>query len=90
MRELFATGRVADLILLILAIEAALLWLGGKRTGDLRVFKDMAPGLFSGACLALALRGALTGVEWMWIAAALMAACAGHAIELVTRLRKGT
>jgi hypothetical protein len=81
---LFADGRVADLILLVLALEAA--WLltrpaNRSRTAALDVVTALAPG----ACLVLALRGALTGADWRLIGLALAASLPAHLIDLQRR-----
>ena len=87
MAEFFSSGRVADLILACLAAEAALLaWLGarGRGPGLLAVL----PFLLAGAAFALALRGALTGAAWPWVATALAAAFAAHLWDLAARGRR--
>jgi uncharacterized protein (DUF983 family) len=87
MADLFSSGRVADLVLLVLAAEACLLALWHRRSG-----RGMAPlailGLaLPGAALVLALRFALTGAAWPWIALALVAALLAHLLDLALRLR---
>jgi hypothetical protein len=84
--ELFATGRVADLILATLLLEAGVLWLLGQR-GIGPGVAAAAPFLLAGACFALALRGALTGQPWPWIAVPLVAALAAHLWDLWRRGR---
>ena len=82
MEAFFATGRVADLMLLLLAAEAG--WIGWRRrTG--RPAPAAGPFLLAGAALALALRFALTGAPWWWIAPLLAAAGAAHALDLARR-----
>ncbi len=85
--ELFASGRIADLILLILAAEFAFLsWrapAGRRRTAMVELVFRLAPG----ACLLLALRAALTGGSWMWIAAWLAASFPVHLGDLIRRPR---
>jgi hypothetical protein len=66
--DYFRSGRVVDFILLIIALEfAALLWRGraaGLRLRALDLFFTLAPG----ACILIALRCALTGAGFIWIA----------------------
>ncbi len=88
MAEFFATGHVADLVLLVLVLEAVLLVVWHRRTG-----RGLAPaavlGLaLPGVALVLALRAALVGAAWPWVAAALTAAFAAHLFDLRLRLRR--
>jgi hypothetical protein len=82
MAELFAGGRVVDLALGLIAVEA--LWLAARRTAGLRA---LLATLLAGALLLLALRAALTGARWEWIALYLGAALGAHAVDLYLRLR---
>jgi hypothetical protein len=82
MEQLFASGRIIDVILLIMLAEYL----------TLRLFLARSPALtgitlylLSGASLLLALRMALTGGSWMWIACCLAAAGAWHALDLRRR-----
>jgi hypothetical protein len=64
----FASGRVIDLILALTAAEAIILLLLRYRSG-----RGLAPGdllftLASGACLMIAVRLALVGAWWGWLA----------------------
>lgn len=87
MAEMFASGRVADLILACLAAEAALIaWLGRRGQGP--GLAALLPFLLAGAAFALALRGALTGAAWPLVAAALAAAFAAHLWDLAARWRR--
>jgi hypothetical protein len=68
MSWLFASGHAADLMLALLVVQgAALVWLWRARR------RGVPPGqllafLGAGALLALALRAALTGAHWGWVA----------------------
>lgn len=84
MSGLFASGRVVDTILLIIALEAAwLLWRARGRRSS--VVLDTLFALGPGACLLLALRAALTGADWPWIALALAASFPLHLLDLRRR-----
>jgi hypothetical protein len=83
--ELFTSGRVADLLLVVLALEAAGLWWWHRRTGGGVALGRAMPFLLAGAAFALALRAALTGAWWGWTALALAAAGAAHAWDLRSR-----
>lgn len=85
MSGLFASGRIVDLVLAITAIEAALLLAYHRRTGRGPAPKDVVGMLLAGACLMLALREALVGAEWRWIALWLAAAFVAHLNDLRRR-----
>ena len=86
--QLFVSGRIIDVILLMVAAEAALLaWLG-RRSGRASLFADVAPTLVSGALLLLTVRAALGGAWWGWIALILTLALLSHSVDLLLRWRK--
>lgn len=85
---LFASGRIVDAILVLVALEALVL-LGLRARWGL----GPAPGallsnLASGAALMLALRAALTGAAWPGIAAWLVVALGAHLAEMALRFRR--
>lgn len=83
MEALFASGHVADLILLVLGLEAAaFLLLAGRRAAPSRIVAHIAE-LCAAAGLVLALRAALTGAPWPALAAFLLVAFFAHAISLI-------
>jgi hypothetical protein len=78
----FSSGRAVDLVLVVMAAEA--IWLvAGRRWPAGDAFIALLPG----ALLLLALRGALTGAAWPWIAAALAASFPAHLADLARRRR---
>jgi len=83
--EFFRSGRVADLILALLALEFAGLALLRRATGRGPRPLALLPFLLAGACFALALRAALTGAGWAWVAAPLGAAFLAHLWDLARR-----
>jgi hypothetical protein len=87
MEGFFASGRVADLALAMLALEAAALWALRRVAGRGPGLAPLGLGLLSGACLLLALRAALVGAGWAWIGAALAAAGAAQVAWLVQAWR---
>lgn len=88
MSWLFASGRVVDLVLVLMAVEGAALALHRSRTGRGVPIPGLLAFLCAGACLLLALRGALVGAPWWWMAAALAGAGAAHAADLALRWRR--
>jgi hypothetical protein len=82
MAELFATGRIVDLILVLMIAETLVLagyrYMTGRGISIMPLLTNMA----AGACLMLALRAALAGAPWTLIAIALGAAFGMHALDL--------
>jgi len=84
MAEAFANGTVVDAVIALLALEALLLaWLHRYRRGPAPA--DLLGNLAAGLFLLLALRAALVGAAWPWIAASLLAALAAHLYDLAQR-----
>lgn len=87
MAELFASGRIVDLIIALIVVEAAALVAlrrTRRRGPDVAsVIAMLVPGVF----LLLALRAALTAAPWttisLWLAAALVA----HIADVAHRMR---
>jgi hypothetical protein len=87
MAELFASGRLVDLILLVVVLEAAaLLWLWLHSRRGVAPF-DLLPNLCAGVFLLLALRAALSGLGWMGASGCLAAAGLAHLIDVCRRWR---
>jgi len=83
MEQLFASGRIIDLILVLMVLEYIGLWLYlGRSVAEL----GLMGYLLSGAFLLLALRVALADGGWMWIGAFLGAAFIVHLVDLRRRL----
>jgi len=83
---LFASGRVVDLALALMVLEAAGLWAYRRARGLSFPLADIAWNLAAGVCLLLALRAALTGADWMWVALFLTAALVAHIGDFRRRL----
>ena len=85
---LFASGRIVDGILLLVAAEALLLaWLS-RRGGP--ALPALLANLASGAALMLALRAALVGAGWIAVAGWLLAGLLAHCADLGLRFRSAT
>ncbi len=80
MEHFFASGRAIDVVLAVLVAEAA--WLALSRHRLLAIFAALMPAVL----MMLALRAALTGMAWPWIAVPLAAAFPVHLLDL--RLRQ--
>lgn len=87
MADLFASGRIADLILAFMVFEVVALMVWLRATASIGTIADLAPNISAGACLVLALRGALMAAPWPMIAGALTGAFVSHLIDIYRRLR---
>ena len=85
--ELFASGRIIDVILALVALEGMALLLWHRRTGRGPAAIPLLCNLASGAALMLAVRAALTGATWPAVAACLLLSLVAHASELFLRVR---
>ena len=85
MEALFSGGRIVDIVIAFMAIEAIALLLAnrwGSRFGKLDTFLLLVPGLV----LLLALRSALANDGWQAIALWLVASLIAHLADLARRL----
>ena len=88
MTELFASGRIVDGILVLVALEAVALLVLRRRTGRGPAPVPLLCNLASGAALMLAVRAALTDAAWPVVAGCLLMSLVAHASELALRLRE--
>ena len=89
MEPLFASGRIVDLILAGVAVEAVMLALLRRRFGGGAALPALLANLASGAALMLALRAGLTGAPWPAVAGWMLAGLVAHATDLSLRARGG-
>jgi hypothetical protein len=87
MASLFASGRIVDLIFAFTAIEFAVICAVRARAGRGVAPLELCVTLASGLFLMLALRCALVGAPWRWIALCLLAALVAHICDLYRRWR---
>lgn len=76
---------IVDLILAFVVMEAVLLVAWHRRTGGGVAAADLLPNLAAGFCLLAALRAALGGAAWPWIALALLGSLVAHLLDLRRR-----
>ena len=76
----FASGHAADLVLAVLALEAV--WLKLQGWSWLRIAGLVGPAVF----IVLALRAALVGAGWEWVAVLLALSLPVHLMDLRSRL----
>lgn len=84
----FSSGRIVDLLLAIVALEAVLVFAFRQPLSALFDLRGFFISLASGVCLMLALRGALTGAAWTAIAPFLLASLGAHVAEIARRRRR--
>ncbi len=89
MSALFASGRIVDLILAGVALEALLLAGLRYRIGAGPALPGLVANLAAGAALMLALRAALTGSAWPMIATFMLVGLVAHVADLLLRFRGG-
>jgi hypothetical protein len=77
----FASGHAADLILAVLAFEAA--WLIARGREALSVALMLLPAML----IVIALRGALVGAAWPWMALPLALSFPVHLADVMRRRR---
>jgi hypothetical protein len=87
MTELFSSGRIVDIVLAVLAAE--ILWVAVRRGRGSRLptLPSMAIAALPGIFLLLALRAALTGAGWIWVAVWLATSFPAHLADLWHRAR---
>nr|WP_242477802.1 hypothetical protein [Rubrivivax gelatinosus] len=69
-------------------MEAAVLAVFHARTGRGLAPRDFAANLCAGLALMLAVRAALAGAAWTWVAAGLAAAGVAHLLDLRRRWKR--
>lgn len=88
MSEWLAGGRAADVVLGLMALEAAGLWWLHATTGRGLPVREWLVGLVAGAMLVLALRAALLGGGVAAATPFLLAALVAHLADLGVRWRR--
>lgn len=89
MADLFASGRIVDAILVLVALEALLLLALRIRLGRGPSTGALLANLTAGAALMLGLRTALTGGAWPAVAGWMLVSLFAHLAEMTIRFRAG-
>ena len=76
MNGLFASGHAVDFVLAFMVVEA--IWLIARQRAALTVFLMLMPG----ALMLLALRAALIGLPWYWVALPLTVSLPLHLADM--------
>lgn len=84
MQEFVLSGQAMDLVVLIIVLEFFLLTTLLRKWWK-RSALDLFLALMPGALLLIAIRFAVTGAEWHWIALAVAASFPFHLADLVRR-----
>jgi hypothetical protein len=79
------TGLAIELILVLVALEGVALTFYHRTTGRGPSASMLVPNLVAGAALLLAVRLALAGAWWGWLAGALLLALLAHLLDLGMR-----
>ena len=88
LESLVLSGRIVDIALAVLVVESLALYAWRRRArGGISPWALLA-NLGAGGSLMLALRAALTGAGWTWIATWLVAALVFHLADLAQRLNR--
>lgn len=85
MSELFDSGLITEIIVGLILLEAVGLILYHRSTGRGPVPTAILSNLMSGLCLMLAVRAALIGAGWTWVALWLTAGLVAHILDLAQR-----
>ena len=86
--QFFSSGRAVDLAIAMTVMEGVVLAVYHRATGRGVAPKQYVLNVLSGLCLMLALRFALTGSAWLWVALALSASGVIHAVDMVSRWQR--
>lgn len=81
-QSLFDSGRAVDVVLVVLAIEA--IWLAQRGWSVRRLAQALGPAVF----IVLAVRAALVGAAWYWVALCLLASLPLHLLDLQDRFER--
>ena len=88
MQNWIESGRIVDLMLLVVAIEICVLLAYRVRTGRGLSLPAVIFNIGAGGSLMVALKLKFAGAEWLWIAGALVAALVLHVSALAYRWRQ--
>lgn len=88
MSEFFSGTWPIDAVIALTLVEGFALALYHRRTGRGIAIGEFGANLAAGLCLMLALRGAVSGAGWAWIAPCLLGAGFAHGTDLWRRWRR--
>ena len=85
MDEFFSSGHIVDVILAVIALEVLVVPRWSRRSGRRVARFGMMMAALPGVFLLLALRSALVGAGWIWVAGFLALSFPAHLIDLWRR-----
>ncbi|WP_421694594.1 hypothetical protein [Aestuariivirga sp.] len=86
MVEFILSGRIANLILVLIALETAAGAFWFWRKGDVTSLLSFVANSLAGAALVLALRAALQQTGWLFVAIYLFGGLLAHAADVALRM----
>lgn len=87
LESLITSGRIVDIMLLFVVIEAVLISLCSYRSKKLASALPLMITIAAGASLMMAMRATFMASAWPIVAAFLLAAMVFHIVDLVARLK---
>ena len=85
---MLASQTLVDIAIAITVVEAIVLWILGRRSGRGTATRALLANVGAGLFLMLAVRAALVGAAWPWLAGLFAAAGASHVADLALRWRR--
>ena len=89
LQSLITTGRIVDVMLAFVVLEIIILGLYRRATGNGIPMPKLLVNIGAGSSIMLALRAALTGADWKWIAVWLVCGLLFHSSDIALRFRRG-
>lgn len=86
--QAIATGRMFDIIAIVMVVEAAGLWLYRRISGHGPGTREVLASIGAGFCLVVAFRVAMAGAATAWTLFFLSCALAAHVLDMERRLRR--
>lgn len=77
-----------DAVIAFTLLEGVGLWLYHRLTGQGLAPNEYALNMLSGLCLMLAVRAAVSGLAWPWVAVCLSASGLAHGWDITRRWRQ--
>ena len=84
---LFVDGKIADLVLAVMVVEALVFVALSRRAQSVLSLSSIFSALLPGFFLLLALRAVFVHAQWFWIALALTGALITHLIDMRMRFQ---
>jgi hypothetical protein len=86
--DLWQIRWLLDAVIVFTVLEGVGLWLYHRSTGQGLAPGEYALNMLSGLCLMLAVRAAVSGLAWPWVAVCLSASGLAHGWDITRRWRQ--